>query len=110
MVVGCARNSSGRLQPPTPEDCPGDVWALIQQCTSGKTTERPTAKVQASCQRDAWLQLVLLASLALQLNLSHLCQVQAATQPLCWTCSHGPLESRIYVVMLTNPKRLPAYA
>ena len=49
MVVGCARNSSGRLQPPTPEDCPGDVWALIQQCTSGKAAERPTAKVQSSC-------------------------------------------------------------
>jgi hypothetical protein len=46
MVVGCARNSSGRLQPPTPEDCPGDVWALIQQCTSSKSAERPTAKVR----------------------------------------------------------------
>lgn len=76
MVVGCVRNSSGRLQPPTPEDCPGDVWALIQQCTSGKAADRPTAKVHGPCQT-----ILLVVSVLMVRHLPGLCKVQVGAQP-----------------------------
>jgi serine/threonine protein kinase len=45
IVTGTTPSTRGKLQTPdTPQDCPEEVWALVQQCLMFKPEDRPSAK------------------------------------------------------------------
>jgi hypothetical protein len=46
IVNGGLAKAPGQMQQPhVPDDCPSDVWQLIQSCLASQPAVRPTAKV-----------------------------------------------------------------
>jgi hypothetical protein len=51
IVAGMTPCSRGKLpMPETPQDCPAEIWHLVQQCLLLKPEERPSAK-EVSCRQ-----------------------------------------------------------
>ena len=45
IVTGMTPTTRGKLPTPeTPQDCPADIWDLVQQCLLLKPEDRPSAK------------------------------------------------------------------
>ena len=46
IVTGILPKARGQMPPPlVPDECPADVWQLIQSCIAADPEARPTAKV-----------------------------------------------------------------
>jgi hypothetical protein len=61
IVTGMTPSSRGKLPTPeTPQDCPAEVWDLVQQCLLLKPEERPSAKEVSKGQRLSGSRHVLL--------------------------------------------------